>query len=171
MEDLKKKIRDIPDFPRTGVLFKDITPLLQDPKSFHEAIQVISSRYRERKIDAVVGVEARGFVVGSAVAYELRAGIVPVRKAGKLPYQTLKASYQLEYGEDELEIHRDAIRPGQRVLIVDDLLATGGTVGAVINLVQQLHGDIVELAFLIELTFLQGREKLPGYEIFSLLKF
>jgi len=171
VDDLKKKIRDIPDFPQKGVLFKDITPLLKDPTCYRRAIELMASRYRDRNINLVVGVEARGFMLGAPVAYELGAGIVPIRKAGKLPHRTLKAAYQLEYGRDQLEIHQDAIQPGDRVLIIDDLLATGGTVGAVITLVEQLKGQIIGLAFLVELTFLEGRKKLPGFETYSLIQF
>lgn len=171
VNDLKEKIRDIPDFPQKGVLFKDITPLLKDPACYRRAVELIASRYRDQNIDLVVGVEARGFILGAPVAYDLGAGIVPVRKPGKLPYRTLKASYQLEYGTDDLEVHQDAVQPGDRVLIVDDLLATGGTVGAVISLVEQLEGKIIGVAFLVELTFFEGRKKLCGYETFSLIQF
>lgn len=171
VDDLKEKIRDIPDFPQKGVLFKDITPLLKDPTCYRRAIELIASRYRDRNINLVVGVEARGFMLGAPVAYELGAGIVPIRKAGKLPHRTLKATYQLEYGTDQLEVHQDAIQAGDRVLIIDDLLATGGTVGAVITLVEQLKGQIIGLAFLVELTFLEGRKKIPGFETYSLIQF
>ena len=171
IEELKNHIRDIPDFPKAGILFKDITPLLSDPDAFREAMDLLGNRYRGENIDSVVCVEARGFLIGSALAYKLNAGIIPVRKPGKLPYKTHRATYQLEYGTDTLEIHQDAIRPGQKILIVDDLLATGGTTEAVANLVKRLEGEVVELAFLVELTFLEGRSRLKGHNIFSLIQF
>lgn len=171
IEGLKNKIRDIPDFPKAGILFKDITPLLSDPDAFREAMDLLGNRYQGEKIDSVVCVEARGFLIGSALAYKLNAGIIPVRKPGKLPYKTHRATYQLEYGTDTLEIHQDAIRPGQKILIADDLLATGGTTEAVANLVKRLEGEVVELAFLVELTFLEGRSRLKGHNIFSLIQF
>ncbi len=171
MDDLKALIRDVPDFPKKGVIFKDITPLLKEGREFKEAIDEISNRYLDKRIDVVVSVESRGFIIGSAIAYRLQAGIVPVRKKGKLPWHTHQATYELEYGTDTLEIHQDAIKPGERVLIVDDLLATGGTVGAVIGLVEGLKGQIVEIAFLIELTFLKGRERIRDYPVFSLMKY
>lgn len=171
VDDLKRRIRDIPDFPKDGILFRDITPLLADGRSFCQAIDNIGARYDDKKIDVVVGVEARGFIMGSALAYRLRAGNVLVRKRGKLPYKTHRATYDLEYGTDTLEIHQDAIKPEQRVLIADDLLATGGTIAAVIDLVNQLGGSIVELAFLIELTALKGREKLKDHSVFSLIQY
>lgn len=170
---VKSKIRDVPDFPRKGIIFKDITTLLKDAVAFREAIDKLAERYRspKKKIDIVVGVEARGFIIASPLAYKLGAGMVPIRKKGKLPAATLRASYQLEYGQDELEIHRDAFEKGDRVLIVDDLLATGGTSLAAAQVVKKLKGEIVELAFLIELTFLNGREKLKEYPVFSLIKY
>jgi len=171
MDDLKTLIRDVPDFPKKGVIFKDITPLLKDGEKFKESIDEISNRYLDKKIDIVVSIEARGFIIGSAIAYRLQAGIVLIRKKGKLPWYTHQATYELEYGTDTLEIHQDAIKPGEKVLIVDDLLATGGTVDAVINLVERLRGQIVEIAFLIELTFLKGREQIKGYPVFSLIKY
>jgi len=171
MDDLKTLIRDVPDFPKKGVIFKDITPLLKDGEKFKESIDEISNRYLDKKIDIVVSIEARGFIIGSAIAYRLQAGIVLIRKKGKLPWCTHQATYELEYGTDTLEIHQDAIKPGEKVLIVDDLLATGGTVDAVINLVERLRGQIVEIAFLIELTFLKGREQIKGYPVFSLIKY
>ncbi len=170
-EHLKRWIRDIPDFPKPGILFRDITPLLADGRAFHQAIDVIADRYRQAAIDVVVGVEARGFVMGSALAYALHTGNILIRKSGKLPYKTHRTTYALEYGTDTLEIHQDAFKAGQRVLIADDLLATGGTVSAAVDLVKQLGGDIVELAFLIELTDLKGRERLQGYSVFSLLQY
>ena len=171
MDDLKTLIRDIPDFPKKGVIFKVITTLLKEGKRFKEAIDEISDRYLDKRIDVVVCVEARGFIIGSAIAYRLQAGIVLIRKKGKLPWHTHQATYELEYGTDTLEIHQDAIKMGEKVLIVDDLLATGGTVGAVINLVERLKGQIVEIAFLIELTFLKGREQIKDYPVFSLIKY
>ena len=171
MDDLETLIRDIPDFPKKGVIFKDITTLLKEGERFKEAIDEISNRYLDKKIDVVVSVEARGFIIGSAIAYKLGAGIVLIRKKGKLPWHTHQATYELEYGTDTLEIHQDAIKPGEKVLIVDDLLATGGTAAAVIRLVEGLKGQVVEVAFLIELTFLKGREKIEDYPIFSLIKY
>ncbi len=171
IEELKEKIRDIPDFPQKGILFKDITTLLSDTKAYKRAIDILKDRYADRHIELVVCVEARGFLIGGALAYVLNSGVTLIRKSGKLPYTTYKASYELEYGKNEVEIHTDAIKPGQRVLIVDDLLATGGTVGAAIELVKKLGGEIVELAFLIELTFLNGRDKLKDYDIYSLMQF
>ena len=170
-EDLKSCIRDIPDFPKKGIIFKDITTLLNDKDKFKAAVDAIADRYKDKKIDAIISVEARGFIFGSAVAYKLGAAVVPVRKKGKLPYKTFEASYDLEYGKDTLAVHQDAIKAGTKVLIVDDLLATGGTTGAVIDLIKKLKGEIVELAFLIELTFLKGRERLKGYPVFSVIKY
>jgi adenine phosphoribosyltransferase len=171
IDELKRRIRSIPDFPKPGILFRDITPLLSDGQAFRQAIDSIGARYLDRKIDVVVGIEARGFIMGAALAYMLGAGNVLVRKQGKLPYKTIRATYALEYGTDTLEIHQDAIRPGQRVVLADDLLATGGTISAARELVQQLGGEIVELAFLIELTELKGRERLKGLPVFSLLQY
>jgi len=171
MEDLKKAIRDIPDFPKKGILFKDITPLLQNGALFKQAIDAMAERFAGKKIDAVVGVESRGFIFASAVAYTLGAGVVIVRKPGKLPYKTYKATYALEYGTDSLEIHQDAIKAGQNVLIVDDLLATGGTVKATAELVQKFGAQICGIAFLIELAFLNGREKLKDYALTTLITF
>lgn len=171
MEDLKNIIRDIPDFPKKGIIFKDITTLLADAGSFQRMIDLMSHRYIGRKIDKVVGVEARGFIIGSALAYKLGAGVVLVRKPGKLPGETFKKSYQLEYGSDTLEIHTDAIKKGERILIADDLLATGGTTAAVVDMVNSLGGDIVECCFMAELDFLHGRDKLPQGKVFSLLTF
>jgi adenine phosphoribosyltransferase len=171
VDDLKRRIRDIPDFPKPGILFRDITPLLADGRTFSQAIDSIGGRYQEKKIDVVVGVEARGFIMGAALAYKLHAGNILIRKSGKLPYKTHRTTYALEYGTDTLEIHQDAFKRGQRVLIADDLLATGGTISAAVDLVKQLGGEIVELAFLIELTALKGREKLRDYPVFSLLQY
>jgi len=171
IEDLKQRIREIPDFPKAGILFRDITPLLSDGQAFRQAIDFIGGRYLDRKIDVVVGVEARGFIMGSALAYKLGAGNALVRKQGKLPFKTNRSTYALEYGTDTLEIHQDAIRPGQRVVLADDLLATGGTISAAADLVRQLGGEIVEAAFLIELTALNGRERLKGLPVFSLIQY
>ena len=171
VDDLKRRIRDIPDFPKPGILFRDITPLLSDGQAFCQAIDYIGGRYQDKKIDVVVGVEARGFIMGAALAYKLRAGNILIRKLGKLPYKTHRTTYALEYGRDTLEIHQDAFRRGQRVLIADDLLATGGTISAAVDLVRQLGGEIVELAFLIELTALNGRERLKDHSVFSLIQY
>jgi adenine phosphoribosyltransferase len=171
MDELKNIIRDVPDFPKKGIVFKDITTLLSDGRSFHRMVDLIAHRYLGQKIDKIVGVEARGFVLGAALAYKLGVGITLVRKPGKLPYKTRKISYDLEYGTDTLEIHEDAFKPGERVIIADDLLATGGTVGAVVKLVEGLGAEIVECAFMTELEFLHGREKLPAGKVFSLMKF
>lgn len=155
-ERLRDLIRDVPDFPRPGVLFKDVTTLLRDAGAFHAAVDSLADSWRDERIDVVVGVESRGFVIGGALAYVLDTGFVPVRKAGKLPSEKIALSYSLEYGEAEVEIHTDAIAPGQRVLVVDDLLATGGTAAATIDLVRELGGEVVGLAFLVELGFLHG---------------
>jgi adenine phosphoribosyltransferase len=171
MDELKNIIRDVPDFPKKGIIFKDITTLLSDGRSFHRMVDLIAHRYVGQHIDKIVGVEARGFVLGAALAYKLGAGITLVRKPGKLPYKTRKISYDLEYGTDTLEIHEDAFKSGDRVIIADDLLATGGTVGAVVKLVEELGAEIVECAFMTELEFLHGRDKLPTGKVFSLLKF
>jgi len=168
--DLAKYIRDVPDFPVKGILFKDICPLLQNADAFQQAVDTLTDHFRDREIDVVVAIESRGFVFGAPVAYKLHAGLIPVRKPGKLPAETISVEYTLEYGTNTLEIHRDAIQPGQRVLLVDDLLATGGSARAAIDLVEQLGGKVVGLGFLIELTFLRGIEKLEGYEVFSILK-
>ncbi|HBR17529.1 MAG: adenine phosphoribosyltransferase [Deltaproteobacteria bacterium RIFCSPLOWO2_12_FULL_43_16] len=170
-ESLKKIIRDVPDFPKKGILFKDITTLLKDPIAFQTTVDLMSHRYIGKHVDVVVGIEARGFIVGAALAYKLGAGVILVRKPGKLPHKTHKASYKLEYGEDSLEIHQDAIIPGQKVLIADDVLATGGTVSAVIHLIEKMGGEIVECAFLSEIEALNGRNKIKNHPVFSLIKF
>jgi adenine phosphoribosyltransferase len=170
MDDLGALCRNVAGFPKEGIIFKDITPLLKEGASFKQVIDRFGDRYRDKGIDVVVSIEARGFIIGPAIAYKLGAGVVPVRKKGKLPWRCYQASYDLEYGTDTLEIHQDAIKPGERVLIVDDLLATGGTVGAVISLVERLKGQIVEVAFLIELESLKGRERIKDYPVFSLIK-
>jgi len=169
--DLARLIRDVPDFPKKGILFKDITTLLRDPEAFREAIDALAARYVDERIDEVVAVESRGFVFGAPLAYKLGAGFVPVRKPGKLPAQTTSVEYSLEYGTGRLEMHLDAIQPGQRILLVDDLLATGGSAKAAAELVERLGGVIVGLAFLIELEFLQGATKLEGRRVYSLIRF
>ena len=169
--DIKRYIRDIPDFPTKGILFRDITPLLQDGPAFHRAIHALAERHHGQKPDAVVAIESRGLIVGSALAYELGVGVVPVRKKGKLPHKTYSATYTLEYGTDTLEIHQDGLVKGARVLLVDDLLATGGTMGATIELIERCGASIVELAFLIELTALNGRERLAPHPIISLIQY
>lgn len=171
MKALKDIIRDVPDFPKKGIIFKDITTLLQDAQSYQRMVDLIAHRYVGQRIDKVVGVEARGFIIGSALAYKLNAGIVLVRKPGKLPSETFSKSYALEYGTDTLEIHKDAIKPGEKILIADDLLATGGTMSAVVDMVTSMGGEIVECCFMAELEFLSGREKLPAGKVYSLLKF
>jgi adenine phosphoribosyltransferase len=170
-EDLRAKIREIPDFPKPGILFYDITTLLKDPKAFHEAVDLMLEPYRDERVDIVVGMESRGFIFSAPMAYQLDAGLVPVRKLGKLPAEVISVEYALEYGSNTLEIHRDAIQPGQRVLIVDDLLATGGTVRGTMELVERLQGDIVGLAFLVELDFLKGRERLEGRRVTSVIRY
>lgn len=171
MDDLKKLIREIPDYPKPGILFYDLTTLLKDKRGFQKLVDKLCDHYADRKVDVVVGVEARGFIFAPALAYRLGAGFVPVRKAKKLPAKTAKVSYQLEYGTDTLEIHEDAIQPGQSVLISDDLLATGGTAAATVNLIKTLGGTVNGVAFAVELTFLKGRAKLPGLDVFSLIQY
>ena len=171
MDNLKKLIREIPDFPKPGILFYDITTLLKDKAGFHQTIDGLKSRYEGAGVDTVLGIEARGFIFAPALAYALGAGFVPVRKPRKLPGERASITYDLEYGSDSLEIHRDAIGAGCRVLIVDDLLATGGTAAAATSLVEEMGGVVSGLAFVIELTFLNGRERLPGREIYSMLKY
>jgi adenine phosphoribosyltransferase len=168
---LKRSVRDIRDFPKPGVGFKDITPLLGDPAAFSSAVDAIVVSFGRGLIDKVVGIEARGFIIGSPVAYHFGAGFVPLRKAGKLPYDTLGATYELEYGTETLEVHRDAFAPGDRVLIVDDVLATGGTAAAACDLVERTGATVAGLAFIIELEFLKGAKKIPGYDLVSLLKY
>ena len=171
MKELKDIIRDVPDFPKQGILFKDITTLLADAKSYQKMIDLLSHRYIDKRIDKVVGVEARGFIIGAALAYKLGAGVVLVRKPGKLPSETYRKTYDLEYGTDTLEIHTDAIKKGERILIADDLLATGGTASAVVDLIKDMGGEIVECCFMVELDFLNGRKRLPEGKVFSLLQF
>jgi len=171
MDALKSKIRHVPDFPKAGILFYDVTTLLRDPAGFKLAIDSLTAPFQDKGITLVVGIESRGFILGSAVADRIGAGFVPVRKPGKLPSERIKASYDLEYGTDSLEMHRDAIEPGQRVLIVDDLLATGGTAKATVDLVKQIGGVVEGVAFLIELVALNGRAKLPNETIHAVLKY
>ena len=170
-ETLREKIREIPDFPKPGILFYDITTLLKDPASYREAITLMLDPYRGEQIDIVIGMESRGFIFSAPMAIELGAGLVPVRKLGKLPAETLSVEYALEYGSNTLEIHRDSISAGQKVLVVDDLLATGGTVKGTIELVERLKGDIVGLAFLVELEFLNGRDRLDGRRVTSVIRY
>jgi adenine phosphoribosyltransferase len=170
-DQLKAAVRDVPDFPIKGVLFKDITPILQDGKLFRQAVDAIADRHKSRKMDAVVGIDARGFIFAGAVAYKLGVGLVPVRKKGKLPYKTVVTSYTLEYGSETSEMHVDALKKGDNVIIVDDLLATGGTAMAAATLVKQLGGNIIEIDFLIELSFLKGRERLKDYRVFSTIMY
>ena len=170
-ETLRAKIREIPDFPKPGLLFYDITTLLKDAPAYKEAIDLMLAPYKDERIDIVVGMESRGFIFSSAMAYQLNAGLVPVRKLGKLPAETITVEYALEYGSNTLEIHRDAIEPGQKVLIVDDLLATGGTVKGTIELIERLKGEVVGLAFLVELDFLKGRDRLDGRRVTSVIKY
>lgn len=171
MEDLKKLIREVPDFPKPGILFYDITTLLKDPCGLRGVIDGLRSQYREAQVDVVLGVEARGFIFAPALAYALGAGFVPVRKPNKLPAECLRVTYDLEYGSDCLEMHRDAVGPSTRVLIVDDLLATGGTAAAVARMVREAGGTVVGMGFVVELSFLNGRRKLDGSDVFSLLQY
>ena len=170
-ERLRAAVRDIPDFPKEGILFRDITTLLLDPEALRLAVKALADPFRESPPDQVLGIESRGFIFGSTLAYELGCGMILARKPGKLPWRTVSAKYALEYGFDALELHADAIKNGARVLIHDDLLATGGTARAKVDLVEQLGGEVVGLAFVIELEFLHGREKLEGYDVFSLIQY
>ncbi|MFH2058704.1 MAG: adenine phosphoribosyltransferase [Pseudomonadota bacterium] len=169
--DLKKTIRSIPDWPIKGVIFRDITTLMQDPAAFKESCDVLYERYKNMDIDKIVGIDARGFVFGAVLAYKLGIGFVPVRKKGKLPWKTIQESYSLEYGEDTLEIHEDAVEKGEKVVIVDDLIATGGTIGATVKLVEKLGANIIECAFIVELPDLKGREQLQGHKVFAIAEF
>ncbi len=171
IDQLRALIRDVPDFPQQGVLFKDITPLLADPIAFSTVIDLLVVHFGRGNVDKVVGIEARGFIIASPVAYHFGAGFVPVRKKDKLPWDTEAAEYALEYGTATLEVHTDAVRPGERVLIVDDVLATGGTAKATADLVERIGGKVVGLAFLIELGFLRGRDRLEGYDVFTLVDY
>ena len=169
--NLKEFIRDVPDFPKPGILFKDITTLLKNKDAFRETIDLLSAHFKNQKVDQIVAVESRGFIFGAALADNLGTGFIPVRKPGKLPYITERVTYDLEYGTDTVEIHEDALQKGNRVLIVDDLLATGGTAAAAAKLVEKLQGVVVGCGFVIELTFCNGRDKLKGYDIFSLIQY
>ena len=169
--DLRTYIRDVPDFPKKGIVFKDITPLLGDKDALHYALNALADRFKDRGIDKVVGIESRGYIFAPAIALGLKAGFVPVRKPGKLPWRTAVEEYELEYGKDRLEIHVDAIRPGEKVLIVDDLLATGGTASAAHRLVKRLQGIVLGSGFLVELAFLEGRARLPGMDVVSLIQY
>jgi adenine phosphoribosyltransferase len=169
--ELRDCVRDIPDFPKPGIVYKDITPLLSNTDAFRSTIDLIADHFEGEQVDRVLGVEARGFIIAAPVAYRFGAAFVPVRKAGKLPWEIERVEYELEYGTDLLEIHRDAVEPGDRVVIVDDVLATGGTAAATIRLVEKLGGTVIGLAFVIELGFLEGRKKLDGYEVLSLVTY
>lgn len=169
--NLKDAIRDVPDFPKKGIIFKDITTLLSHQDAFRQVVDQLSAHYKPKGVEQVAGIESRGFIFGAPVAYQLGAGIVPIRKKGKLPYKTISQTYALEYGTDTLEMHEDALKPGTKVIIVDDLLATGGTARATAELVKKAGGTIIGIAFVIELEFLKGRENLKGYDVFSLLQY
>lgn len=169
--ELKETIRSIVDWPIKGVIFRDLTTLMQDPAAFRESCDVLYDRYKDQSIDKIVGIDARGFVFGAVLAYKLGIGFVPVRKKGKLPHKTIQESYSLEYGEDTLEIHEDALEKDEKVIIVDDLIATGGTIGATVKLVEKLGADLIECAFIVELPDLNGREKIPGCKVFSITEF
>ena len=171
MENLKALIREIPDYPKPGILFYDLTTLLKDKNGFHALVSELCEHYDGKRIELVAGIEARGFIFGPALAYALGAGFIPVRKPKKLPWKTAAVTYQLEYGTDSLEVHVDAVRPGQTVLLCDDLLATGGTAAATVSLIRELKGEVAGAAFAVELTFLNGRSKLPGIDVFSLLQY
>ena len=171
MDDLKSLIREVPDFPKPGINFYDITTLLKQPEGFRQVIDALTAEFEGERVDTVIGIEARGFIFAPAMAYKLGAGFVPARKPGKLPSECATVSYDLEYGQDALQMHRDAVGEGHRVVIADDLLATGGTAAAVVRLVEQLGGQVVGLAFVVELEFLPGRQKLQGYDVRSLLKY
>ena len=171
VKDFSKYVRDIPDFPKKGIIFRDITGLLKNGPVFKQLIDEMARHYHGQKLDAVVCMEARGFLIGSALAYRLGCGLIPVRKKGKLPWRVYRKSYDLEYGQDHLEVHQDGIEPGQNVLIVDDVIATGGTVGAVIELIKEMKGNIIGAAFLIELTGLKGKDKLKDIPVLSLIKY
>ncbi len=170
-KSLKSYVRDIPDFPKKGIIFKDITPLIGDPEAFRSAINEFYERYKNKKIEYIVSVESRGFIFGAALAYLLKCGLVPVRKKGKLPYSTHEVTYALEYGSDTLQMHEDAFQKGARVLLIDDLLATGGTTNAAMELIEKIGGKIIEAAFVIELEFLKGKDKIKNVPIFSLIKY
>ena len=164
-------IRDVPDFPKEGIIFKDITTLIKDPEAFKQAVDILADHYTGQEVDLVVAVEARGYIFGAPIAYKLGAGFIPVRKAGKLPAEKVREEYELEYGTDSVEMHTDAIVPGQKILIVDDLIATGGSAAATVRLVERLGGEVLGIAFLIELAFLKGVEKLKGYDVFTVFEY
>ncbi|HAM40153.1 MAG TPA: adenine phosphoribosyltransferase [Candidatus Omnitrophica bacterium] len=170
-DELKRHIRDIPDFPKQGILFRDITPLLQNGAVFHQVMEQFARRYASQRLEAVVAIESRGLIFGAPLADRLGIGLVPVRKAGKLPHKTIKATYTLEYGEGMLEMHADGLSEGSRVVLIDDLLATGGTMGAVVSLLEHFRAQVVEVAFLVELTALGGRRQLGAHPVFSLVKY
>lgn len=169
--DLKSQIRNVKDFPKAGIMFRDITTLLKNPEAFNFTINQLLDFTFDKKIDKVIGIESRGFIFGSVLAYKLNCGFIPVRKPGKLPSEKVSISYQLEYGEDKLEIHEDAIQPGEKILVHDDLLATGGTTKAVCKLIEQLGGEVVQVSFIVELTFLSGRDKLINYDVRSIVSY
>lgn len=169
--DLKEIIRSIPDWPIKGVIFRDLTTLMQNPKAFRESCDILYERYKNMDIDKIVGIDARGFVFGAVLAYKLGIGFIPVRKKGKLPWKAIQETYSLEYGEDILEIHEDAVKKNEKVVIVDDLIATGGTVGATVKLVKKLGADIIECAFIVELPDLKGRDQIQGCNVYSIIKF
>lgn len=171
METLKKHIRDVPDFPKKGIIFKDITPLLQNPEVFKKVIQIFADRFSGERIDRIIGIESRGFIFGAALSIQMGVSFVPVRKKGKLPWTKISEEYTLEYGTDRIEMHADAVKAGENVLVVDDLLATGGTVEAVCKMIEKLNAKVAALAFLVELDFLKGREKLKGRDIFSIIHY
>lgn len=171
MNELKNHIRNIPDFPKKGIVFRDITTLLKDPAAYHSAINQIMEQFKDKNIDKVVGIESRGFILAAALAYNLGVGFVPIRKPKKLPAETIREEYQLEYGTDAIEIHKDAIIPGENILLHDDLLATGGTINAACNLIEKLGGKIAGISFLIELSFLNGRKMLSNYDVHSLISY
>ncbi len=171
MTDLKNKIRSIPDFPIENVTFRDITPIMQDGEAFNNTCDIFYKRYKNKQIDKIAGIDARGFVFGSVLAYRLGIGFVPIRKKGKLPYKTISRKFNLEYGTGEVEIHEDAINKGERIVVIDDLIATGGTVAAAVKLVEQLGGEVVECAFLVELSGLNGREAIKDYTVYSAFTF
>ena len=171
MSDLKKAIREVPDFPKPGILFYDVTTLLRDPAALQKVVDLFVSEYENRNVELILGMESRGFIFGPPVACRLGAGFIPVRKPGKLPWKTRRVSYDLEYGKDALEIHEDAIAPGQKVLVLDDVIATGGTAAATVKMAREMGAEVVGAAFLIELTFLKGREKLADTPLFSLLQY
>jgi len=171
MKEIAEKIRNVPDFPKKGIQFKDITTLTKDGQSFAKVIDLFNGKFKDKHIDAIVGIESRGFIFGGALAYKWGIGFIPVRKPGKLPAEKIREEYELEYGTDSLEIHVDSIQKGQKILIIDDLLATGGTIGATVKLIERLGGEIAGMAFVIELSFLQGREKVKEYDVMTLVDF